>query len=60
MDINFTKEDIAFRDEVRDWLNNGGYPKHIKEKTDNGITISKQDQIDFHKALQKRVGWDGL
>ena len=58
MDINFTKEDIAFRDEVRDWLNNGGYPKHIKEKTDKGITISKQDQIDFHKALAEK-GWMG-
>ena len=56
MDINFTKEDIAFRDEVRDWLNNGGYPKHVKEKTDKGITISKQDQIDFHKALAEK-GW---
>ena len=33
MDINFTKEDIAFRDEVREWLAND-YPKHVKEKTD--------------------------
>ena len=37
MDINFSKEDIAFRDEVRDWLAND-YPKHVKEKTDAGIT----------------------
>ena len=58
MDINFNKEDIAFRDEIRDWLNNGGYPKHVKEKTDKGITISKQDQIDFHKALGEK-GWMG-
>ena len=49
MDINFSKEDIAFRDEVRDWLAND-YPKHVKEKTDAGITISKEDLIDFHKA----------
>ena len=39
MDINFTKEDIAFRDEVREWLAND-YPKHVKEKTDNGIAVS--------------------
>ena len=32
MDINFSKEDIAFRDEVRDWLAND-YPKHVKDKT---------------------------
>ena len=57
MDINFSKEDIAFRDEVRDWLAND-YPKHVKEKTDAGITISKEDLIDFHKALSKK-GWMG-
>ena len=57
MDINFSKEDIAFRDEVRDWLAND-YPKHVKEKTDSGITISKQDLVDFHKALSKK-GWMG-
>ena len=55
MDINFSKEDIAFRDEVRDWLAND-YPKHVKEKTDAGITISKDDLIDFHQALSKK-GW---
>ena len=57
MDINFSKEDSAFRDEVREWLDND-YPKHVKEKTDNGITISKQDLVDFHKALSKK-GWMG-
>ena len=50
MDINFTKEDIAFRDEVREWLAND-YPKHVKEKTDNGIALTRQDMVDYHKAL---------
>ena len=31
MDINFSKEDLAFRDELRDWLAND-YPKHVKNK----------------------------
>ena len=44
MDINFSKEDIAFRQEVKDWLAND-YPKHVKEKTDNGIALTKQDMI---------------
>ena len=57
MDINFSKEDLSFREEVRDWLEND-YPKHVKEKTDQDITISKQDLIDFHKALSKK-GWMG-
>ena len=37
MDINFSKEDLSFREEVRDWLEND-YPKHVKEKTDQDIT----------------------
>ena len=53
MDINFTKEDIAFRDEVREWLAND-YPKHVKEKTDNGIALTRQDMVDYHKALSKK------
>ena len=57
MNINFSDEDIAFRDEVIDWLSNG-YPQHVKEKTDKGITISKEDLVDFHKALSKK-GWMG-
>ena len=57
MDINFTKEDIAFRDEVRQWLAND-YPKHVKEKTDNGIALTRQDMVDYHKALSKK-GWMG-
>ena len=46
MDINFTKEDIAFRDEVREWLAND-YPKHVKEKTDNGIALTRQYHYQF-------------
>ena len=56
MDINFSSEDIAFRQEVKDWLAND-YPKHVKE-TDNGIALTKQYMIDFHKALSKK-GWMG-
>ena len=57
MDINFTNEENAFRDEVREWLAND-YPKHVKEKTDNGIALSRQDMVDYHKALSKK-GWMG-
>ncbi len=57
MDINFTKEDIAFRDEVRNWLAND-YPKHVKDKTENGIALTKEDMVDYHKAISKK-GWMG-
>jgi len=57
MNINFSKEDLEFKDEVKEWLANE-YPTHVKEKTDKGIRISKEDLIDFHKALSKK-GWMG-
>ena len=39
MDLNFSKEDIQFRDEIRDWLYNGGYPEHVKYKQDNDCLL---------------------
>ena len=32
---------------------------YVKHKTDNGIALTKQDMIDFHKAVSAK-GWDGL
>ena len=58
MDLNFSKEDIQFRDEVRDWLNNGGYPEHVKYKQDNDEALTRQDMVDFHKAVSAK-GWMG-
>ena len=57
MDIDFSKEDLSFRDEVRDFLANK-YPKHVKEKQEQGISLSKQDMIDWHKSLYEQ-GWAG-
>ena len=41
MDINFSKEDIQFRDEVREWVAND-YPKHVKYKQDNGEPLTRR------------------
>ncbi len=57
MDINFSKEDIQFRDEVREWLAND-YPKHVKNKQDNGEPLTRQDMVDYHKAISAK-GWMG-
>ena len=57
MDINFSKEDLAFRDELRDWLAND-YPKHVKDKMDKGEHLTRQDLVDYHKALSAK-GWMG-
>ena len=53
MDINFSKEDLAFRDELRDWLAND-YPKHVKDKMDKGEHLTRQDMVDYHKALSAK------
>ena len=57
MEISFTEKDLQFRDQVRSWIKND-YPAHIKQKQNNGKELSKQDIIDFHKALSAQ-GWMG-
>ena len=54
MDLNFSKEDIQFRDEIRDWLYNGGYPEHVKYKQDNDEPLTREDMVDFHKAVSAK------
>ena len=57
MDINFSDSDNQFRQEVKDYLENK-YPKHVKEKQNNGEQLTKQDMIDYHKSLYEQ-GWAG-
>ena len=57
MEISFTEKDLEFRDEIRSWIEND-YPKHIKEKQDKGEVLTKEEVIEFHKALAAR-GWLG-
>ena len=57
MDINFSDADNQFRQEVKDYLENK-YPKHVKEKQNNGEQLTKQDMIDYHKSLFEQ-GWAG-
>ena len=35
MDLNFSAEELAFREEVREFLRTG-YPQSVKEKQDKG------------------------
>ena len=57
MEISFTETDLEFRDEIRSWIKND-YPPHIKEKQDKGEILTKEEVIEFHKALAAR-GWLG-
>jgi len=54
MDLNFSSEEIAFRDEVRAFID-ANYPKHLKGKVLRE-DLSKEDFLAWHKILGKK-GW---
>jgi alkylation response protein AidB-like acyl-CoA dehydrogenase len=55
MDMEFSPEDIAFQQEVRDFIAEN-YPAHLREKQDEGDELSKEDFLSWHKILYKK-GW---
>ena len=55
MDLNFTPEERAFRDEVRSFLKDK-LPQRIADKVKAGQRLTKQDQEEWHAILQSR-GW---
>jgi alkylation response protein AidB-like acyl-CoA dehydrogenase len=55
MDVSFSKEEIAFRDEVRSFLQDK-YPEHIRRKQDRGIHLSREEHIEWQKVLYEQ-GW---
>ena len=58
MDLNFSDQDLAFRDEVRTFIADH-YPPHLKAKFDEGEELSKEDFLSWHKALAAK-GWAGI
>lgn len=55
MDLDFSKEEIAFRDEVRRFLN-AHLPEHLADRVREGIHLTKTDMLEWHAILQQR-GW---
>ena len=55
MDLNFSPEDTAFRDEVRTFIAEN-YPANLRGKQDEGEEMSKEDFLSWHKVLAKK-GW---
>jgi alkylation response protein AidB-like acyl-CoA dehydrogenase len=56
MDMNFTAEDRAFRDQVRQFLRDK-FPDHIREQTIRTPSyVSKEDTRTWHKILYEQ-GW---
>ncbi|MET3137095.1 alkylation response protein AidB-like acyl-CoA dehydrogenase [Undibacterium sp. GrIS 1.2] len=57
MDLNYTAEDLSFRDEVRTYLE-ANLPADLKQKVLNHKRMSREDFVRWHKILAKQ-GWVG-
>ncbi|WP_334189454.1 acyl-CoA dehydrogenase family protein [Noviherbaspirillum sp.] len=57
MDLNYTAEDLAFRDTVRAFLD-ANLPKDLQHKVLNHIRLSREDFVRWHKIVAKQ-GWVG-
>ena len=55
MDLRFTPEEIAFRDEVRDFFRRE-IPQSIRDKVSEGRHLSKEDIVTSQRILHAR-GW---
>ncbi len=55
MDLQFTTEELAFRDEVRSFLKDK-LPEDLSHKVKNGLQLTKQDMERWHAILNER-GW---
>src|SRR3954469_20444697 len=55
MDLNYSNEELAFRDEVRAWLAKN-VPSELSDKMADHESMSKDDIVRWHKILAKK-GW---
>ncbi|WP_225010337.1 acyl-CoA dehydrogenase family protein [Novosphingobium percolationis] len=55
MDLEFSPEEIAFRDEVRAFIAES-YPQELRGKQDEGDDLTKEDFLSWHRVLAKK-GW---
>ncbi|MFZ6686378.1 acyl-CoA dehydrogenase family protein [Undibacterium sp. SXout11W] len=60
MDLNYTTEDLAFRDEVRSYLE-AALPADLQHKVRNHKRMNREDFVRWHKILAKQdwvgTGW---
>jgi alkylation response protein AidB-like acyl-CoA dehydrogenase len=55
MDLNYNEDDLAFRDQVRGWLQEN-LPADLQHKVLNHKRLAKDDFVRWHKTLAKQ-GW---
>mgnify|MGYP000715213433 CR=1 FL=1 len=57
MDLAFTPEELAFRDDIRTWVK-ANLPKHISDKVHSAMRLTREDMQTWAKILGKK-GWLG-
>src|SRR5881392_1126279 len=55
MDLNYTSEDLAFRDSVRAFLE-ASLPADLQRKVRQHLRLEKDDYVRWHKILAQQ-GW---
>jgi hypothetical protein len=55
MNVNFSEDELAFRDEARAFLRDK-YPADLREKQESGIVLGKDDIVRWQKILYQQ-GW---
>src|SRR5882672_10802088 len=55
MDLNYSAEEVDFRDAVRAWLSEN-LPKDLKDKVDRYAHLSREDLLRWHRILAGK-GW---
>jgi alkylation response protein AidB-like acyl-CoA dehydrogenase len=57
MDLTFSSDELAFRDEVRAFLSSS-LPAETRRKVLEGFEVSRDETVRWHQALHRR-GWGG-
>jgi len=55
MDLSFTEEELAFREEVRSWIRSA-MPPHLRAKADVDAHFEMSEVMEWHKILYAK-GW---
>jgi len=58
MNVDFSKEELAFQEEVRTFFKDK-YPADLKQKSNNGIALLREDHIRWQKILFEQ-GWSTI
>ncbi|MCX8255330.1 putative acyl-CoA dehydrogenase [Beijerinckiaceae bacterium RH AL1] len=57
MNLDFSPEEVAFRDEIRTFIADN-YPPELRAKQESGRELDREDFLSWHRILGAR-GWSG-